>query len=166
MDKLTYEVVWMAIKVLLNATRHRIMFGNAFSDVTHKLNLKYLYMFPIDNDVDDRKQYRLGTKELYEYFIKKDYIFTACNFNQPPDDSFSYNSNSIILVLPEYIDFDSLSVRSKLKLSADLSYLKVYYFDDNLKNIVDNCISSFTKKQKDELLQSQVTKALLNEFEY
>lgn len=167
MKKLNYDIAWTAIKILLNATRHRAMFNEYDqTEKKHKLNLKYMYVFPIDNDKDDRSDYHISTKSLYEYFNKKDYEFTVCNFNSPPDETYSYNSNSIILVLPEYINFSSKNIRAKMKLSSDISYLDVYYYDDNIKNIVLNCVSSFTEQQKNQFKKSQIMKALLNEYEH
>lgn len=167
MIELDNEIIWTIIRVIYNSSRHREFFSTRkeieFANADC-FNLKYLYMFPLDNSEEENiKKYKISTRSLYEYFLQKNYIFTVCNFNGCPSEGYSWNTNSVALLLPEYIDFGSNIVRSKLKLSDDISYLDVFY-NGEIKQTLKQCYSILDDKDKDIIKNSKLTKAMLNEF--
>lgn len=163
MEKIDDQTLYRIFKVIFNSTRHRIIFNDYNIPCIREQNIKYIYIFPKDND-KNTSGYNISTKSLYNYFLKKDYPFTVCNFNGSIDENYSWNTTSVVLALPEYIDFASQNIKTKLKLSNDITYLDVLYCDE-IKSTAHSCFNFLEKHEQNTLNKSILVKALLNEFE-
>lgn len=161
MKVLDQDVVYKMIVSALRAHDHRVRLNGFSPDEIDKtpMNIKYVYAFPIDNETEDRRDFNNSTQSFADYFNEKPYLYTISKFNSNiSDDYMSYNMNTTLVFIPEWIDFDSQSFRTKIKLSHDISYSKVYYGKD-IGSLTNMIYSSIGLERDDNLI-----KALKNDF--